>query len=69
MSDSKIKQVHVNLIMFNQINIETQLVSKDKLNKKLYKLFIIKVPKLKRPVIDTLTKPLNHCSYQINLNK
>ena len=59
--------------MFNQINIETQIVSKDKVNQKLYKLyklFIIKVFKLQRPVIDTLAKPLNHPScYQINLKK
>ena len=69
MSDSIMKQVNINLIMFNQINMETQIVSKDKFNQKLYKLyklFIIKVLKLKQPVIDTLTEPLNHSScYQI----
>ena len=56
--------------MFNQINVVTQLLNKDKFNQQfymLYKLFIIKVLRLERPVIDTLTKPLNHCSYyQIN---
>ena len=45
-------QVGVNLIMFHQINIETQRVSKDKFNQQfytLYKLLIIQVHKLKRP--------------------